>query len=79
MVAVLGTLTLVGMGLLLVWFVRRVQGRLKESEYEGLGPARWRNFGVISSFVSLFPSWSRSRRSEVDDDEENAETRPLLE
>lgn len=79
-VAVLGTLTLGGMGAILVWFVGRIRHRWKEAEYEGLDPSKWRDLGVLASFVSVFPRWGRSqRRSEVDDDAESAETRPLLE
>jgi hypothetical protein len=80
LVAVLGTLTLGGMGAILVWFVRRIQHRWKEAEYEGLHPSKWRDLGFLASFVTVFASWGRSqRRSEADDDAESAETRPLLE
>jgi hypothetical protein len=78
-VAVLGTLTLGGMGVLLVWFVRRVRRRWKEAEYEGLDPSKWRDLGFVAPVAGLFPGLGRSqRRGEVDDDAESAETRPLL-
>ncbi|KAJ5332581.1 uncharacterized protein N7506_006364 [Penicillium brevicompactum] len=76
LVAVLGTVALGGIGVLLVWFVRRVRRRWKEMEYEGLGPSKWRGLGFLAA---LFPSWGRRRQIEEEDGEEDAETRPLLE
>lgn len=76
-VTVLGLLTFGGLGVALVWCVRQAQRRWKDSEYEGIDSSRWRDIGILVSFVSLFPR-PESRQGDTEHGE-NAETRPLLE
>lgn len=78
-VAVLGTMALGGLGALLVWFVRRTRRRWKESEYEGVGPSKWRDLGFLVPLVSLFSNWGARPQGDEEDGDEDAETRPLLE
>lgn len=76
-VSVLGVLALGVLGVVLVWCVRQAQRRWKDSEYEGIDSSRWRDFGLIVSFVSLFPGWASSQGDT--ENGEDAERRPLLE
>lgn len=76
-VTVLGVLTLGGLGVVLVWCVRQAQRRWKDSEYEGIDSSRWRDPGLLVSFVNLFPRWAPGQSDT--ENGESAETRPLLE
>ncbi|EKV17647.1 hypothetical protein PDIP_30600 [Penicillium digitatum Pd1] len=84
--AVFGTVALGALGVGLVWLVRWTRWRLKEVEYdqpdeEGQGSSKWRGWDWrLASLVSLCPQWRRTEcQTEVEEEEEEAETRPLLE
>lgn len=90
-VAVVGMVALIGIGLVVFWFVRSVRRRWKESDYERLDDGQsawWRfiDFPVLGSLAGLFfgqsdgqGQISTQNAGEEGQDQNDRETRPLLE
>lgn len=90
-IAVLGTFALVGVVYVVVGFAKRVRGRWKEAQYERLEDqerqSSWRgclDFGRVVSLLASFLGQSRGpiqgqSQASVEDGQDEAESRPLLE
>ncbi|KAJ5634024.1 hypothetical protein N7528_001866 [Penicillium herquei] len=90
-VAILSTLALLGIVLLIIWLVKHIRRRMKQTEYERLDESDapwWRRLTRMDvepfiSFASLFGMGKmqeqQTNRDAMEEDQEDGERRPLLE